>query len=91
MLEAASTEFQYDDDDTEAALVFADLPLAADALFGYLKSVKIAGQVKSENFEFLEPTPKDAFNKLEFLRWYSILFASGFSSGAAQLAKDHTN
>ena len=68
-LEATSTDLLLDDDDdVETTLVFADRPLPAGVLFGYLNNAKIAGQVKSADFQYLEPVPKDELNKLEFLR-----------------------
>ena len=88
LLEAASADPQLDDG--EAAFVVADRRLSGDALDGYILNIKITGLVKSEDFELLEPVAKDELNKIESLRWYSILLAGSFTSDTAQLAKEQT-
>ena len=55
-------------DDGEAAFVFTGLRLAEDEHFTFIDNVKIAGKVKSEDFEFLEPSAKDELNKIESAR-----------------------
>ena len=89
-LEAASADLLHDDDD-DAAFVFAGLRLTGDELFAFIKNVKIAGKVKSKDFEFLEPSAKDELSKIESARWRAILLEGGVFNGAAQLATDHTN
>ena len=88
LLEEAPADLQHDDG--EAVFVSAGLRLTSDGLSAYIKNVKIAGLISSDDFEFLEPSTKEALNKIESLRWHAILLEGGFSNDAAQLAKDQT-
>ena len=63
-LEAAPADLPLDDD-SEAAHVFVDRPLPADAIVCYVRNVVIAGKVTSEDFQYLEPASRGALNKRE--------------------------
>ena len=53
--------------------------------------IKIAGRVTPDDYDLLEPSAQIELNVLEFARWRRLLIEGGFSTDAAQLAKDHTN
>ena len=52
-LEGAASADLPPDVDAEAARIFADSPLDVDAVAGFAKNIQIAGQVKSDEFQFL--------------------------------------
>ena len=48
-------------------------------------------QGPARRLRFPEPPAKSELSELGFARWRALLFEGGFSTGTAQLTKDHTN